>query len=188
MMMWIMVLWAFLIVFLTFVFSLLGFLIYELWRMVWMNGMPTISSAWGVVDTVISKRLLPTNGLILDLGAGNGWTLRRFWRHGLHGPLIGYEKEFVPWVVGAVWNRMSGMPVNVVKRDLYLAPFEDAKGIYLFLLPAALVTLAPELKRRCQPGTVIISAEFVIPEWTPREVIEAKGITSRHAKVFVYLV
>lgn len=184
----IVLLWLSLYLFLATAIFALACLIFEMWRVTWRNGVLSLSSAWSVADKIISSRVLPINGLVLDLGAGNGWTMRRLWRHEIHGPLVGYEQEFVPWLVGAVWNRLTGMPVKLLRADFYSAPFEDAKGIYLFLMPKTLEKLGAEIRKRCQPGTVIVSAEFAIPGWNPDRILEARGVTSRRAKIFCYRV
>ncbi|MFZ2804402.1 MAG: SAM-dependent methyltransferase, partial [Patescibacteria group bacterium] len=59
-------------------------------------------------------------------------------------------------------------------------------GIYLFLLPNFLKRLGPELERRLRAGTIVVSAEFAIPGWTPIKTFEARGVTKLHAPIYVY--
>lgn len=147
---------------------------------------PSLSSTWPVVDTVIAERLLPSEGLILDLGCNDGRTLRRLARAGLRGPLVGYEYKFWPWLSGWLWNRLRPLPIELRRADFSEAPIGQAKGIYLFLLSSTLGELAPRLESEAEPGTVVVSAEFAVPGWEPERVFEARGITSRRAKIFVY--
>lgn len=181
-------LWIGLLIFLAISFFSISCLIFEMWRVTSKDGVPSLSSTWGIIDEIICKQVLPRDGLILDLGAGNGWTMRRLWRRGIHGPLVGYEKEFVPWGVGAIWNKLTGTPVKLLRQDFSAAPYEEAKGIYLFLMPQTLEKLAPIIRQRCRSGTVVVSAEFSIPGWNPTRVLEARGVTSRKAKIFCYSV
>jgi hypothetical protein len=181
-------LWLVLAAFLLGVFFVCFLFLSEIWRITLSEGIPAVSSTWAVVDRVIVERVLPREGLILDLGCGTGWTLRRLWRSGLRGPFVGYENAFVPWFAGRVWNCVTMCPVNVQRADLFTAPFEQARGVYLFLLPDFLKRLGPELKHRLNPGAVVVSAEFPIPDWTPWKTFEARGVTKPHAKVFVYRV
>ena len=172
--------------FLFIVLGLCVLLLAELWRISFVGGIPAVASTWAIVDRVIVERVLPRDGLILDLGCGTGWTLRRLWRSGLRGPFVGYENAFVPWFFGRVWNLITMCPVSVRRADLFSAPFEEARGVYLFLLPVFLKRLGPELARRLRPGAVVVSAEFPIPGWTPERTFEARGVTKKQATIFVY--
>lgn len=147
---------------------------------------PSLSSTWPIVDKVIAEHLLPTEGMILDLGCNDGWTLRRLAAAGLRGPLIGYEYKYWPWLTGWVWNKLRPLPIELKREDFRRAPIRQAKGIYLFLLTSTLAGLAPWLRQEAQPGTTIVSAEFAVPGWVPDKIYEARGITSRQAKIFVY--
>jgi len=164
----------------------LGLILYTLFRKRPPGYVPSLSSTWPIVDTVIAEHLLPTDGMILDLGCNDGWTLRRFARAGLRGPLIGYENKYWPWLTGRLWNKLRPLPLDLRRDDFKRAPIAQAKGIYLFLLTSALVDLAPLIRRDAQPGTVVVSAEFAVPGWVPDRIFEARGITSRQAKIFVY--
>lgn len=158
----------------------------ELWRVSVRGGVPSIASTWAIVDRVIAERVLPTEGLTLDLGCGTGWTLRRFWRSGLRGPFEGYERALAPWLIGRCWNALSLAPIRLVRRDVLAAPLERAAAVYLFLLPGMLKRLAPDLVRRMKPGATVVSAEFAIPDWRPVRMFEARGVTRKRATVYVY--
>ncbi|MFH1620975.1 MAG: hypothetical protein ABIB04_02725 [Patescibacteria group bacterium] len=167
-------------------FAVLYLVVSELWRVVFFGGVPSLSSTWAIVDRVLAERVLPTKGLILDLGCSRGWTLRRFHKAGIAGPLVGYERAFSPWIVGAFWSWITMMPIKIVKDDYERAPIEEAYGIYLFLLPKAMTELAKILAKRAKPETVIVCAEFPLPDWRPVSIFEARGVTSRRSKIFVY--
>lgn len=178
--------WLFLIVFLLISAGMIGLVISELWRVIFLNGMPAVSSTWAIVDRVIVERVLPTKGLILDLGCGSGWTLRRFFRSGIRGPLMGYEKEFSPWLIGKIWNFLTMSPVKIHRTDYLAAPIEQAAGIYLFLLPQVMSQMSLVLASRARPDAVIVCAEFSLPDWRPIAVFEARGVTKRRSKIYIY--
>ncbi|GEM_PF-6441483 len=179
-------LWIGLGIFLVLSLFICGALVTELLRVACGRGVPSISSTRAMVDTVIANHIFPSTGLILDLGCGYGWTLRRLSKSGLRGPFVGYENVLVQWLIGRVWNFLTQSQVTIVHADLYAAPIESARGIYLFLLPSVLKSLGPELIRRAAPGTRILCAEFPLPGWQPLHIYEARGITSSQAKLFVY--
>ncbi len=179
-------LWLLLGLWLLIVSAGLYLIVSELWRVVFLGGMPAISSTRAIADRVLAERVLPTQGLVLDLGCGRGRMLRRFSKAGINGPLVGYEREFSPWFVGTVWSWLCKSPVKIIRDDYHQAPLEEARGIYLFLLPGAMAELSKILMKRVKPGAIIVCAEFPLPEWRPISVFLARGVTSRESKIFVY--
>lgn len=180
--------WFFFALFLGGIMFALSLVLSELWRVTWRNGVPSLSSTWAILDSVLANNILPKDGMIVDLGCGNSWALRRMWRAGLRGPFVGYEREFTAWFVGSLWNLVMSSPVTIVRADFRKAPIEQAKGIYLFLLPEALRQLKPIIEERAQPGTVVVSAEFEVPGWTPTQVLHARGVTCARAPVYCYVI
>jgi SAM-dependent methyltransferase len=147
---------------------------------------PYVPSTAAVIRTVIDANVLPKEGMILDLGCGNGKALRMFELAGYKGPLIGYERAPGVWLRAKIWNLLERTTVDIRRKNFNEAPLEEAKGLYVFLLRDLLKELAPTFRARLKPGTVVVSAEFPIVDWVPEQVFEAKGITSRKAKIFVY--
>ena len=163
-------------------------LLFEFVRVAKKGEVPFVPSATAVIRAVIEAGALPKEGLILDLGCGDGKALRMLARAGYKGPLVGYERAFFPWFHSKFWSAFDRSSVLVRREDFLRAPFEDAKGVYVFLLSSVLADLAPMLRARLAPGTVVVSAEFAIAGWTPEQVLVARGVTSKEAKVFVYRV
>ncbi len=181
-------LWFVLIALIVSTTTSLALILNETWRITIRRGVPAVSSSWPVVDKVIKAQVFPREGLILDLGCGTGWALRRIWRAGYNGPFIGYETALLPYLVGRSWNWITRAPVKIVRQDFSAAPFEKAKGIYLFLLPRMLPEVGKMIATKSRVGTVVVSAEFAIPGWEAEKVLEARGVTARQAKIHVYRV
>ncbi|HWQ99333.1 MAG TPA: class I SAM-dependent methyltransferase [Candidatus Methylomirabilis sp.] len=152
------------------------------------GGVPFVPSTTAILRAVIDANVLPHDGLILDLGCGDGKALRMLAHAGYKGPLVGYERAFYPWLHSKLWGILDRSPVIVRREDFSHAPLEEARGVYVFLLASVLSKLAPTLSLRLAPGTVVVSAEFPIADWTPVQVLTAPGVTAREAKVFVYVV
>lgn len=163
-------------------------LLLEFARVAKKGEVPFVPSATAVMRAVIEARVLPKEGLILDLGCGDGKALRMLARAGYRGPLVGYERAFFPWLHSRFWSLFDRSSVIIRREDFARAPLEEAKGVYVFLLSAVLADFAPVLAQRLKPGTVVVSAEFAIAGWTPELVLVARGVTAKEAKVFVYRV
>jgi hypothetical protein len=150
------------------------------------GGVPFVPSTTAVIQTVIDANVLPKEGMILDLGCGNGKALRMLEGAGYKGPLIGYEHAPGVWLRAKIWGMFKKTNAEVRRKNFNEAPLEEAKGLYLFLYQHVLKEMAPMLRSRLKSGTIVVSAEFPIADWVPEQTFEAKGITSRKAKIFVY--
>lgn len=147
---------------------------------------PYVPSRTEVVRAVVAAEVLTKDGLILDLGCGDGKALRMFAAAGFRGPLMGYERAPFPWMLGCVLSRLRHAPVTLRLQHFRHAPLERARGVYLFLMPKPLAALAPALAARLPPGTPVVSAEFQIVDWTPERVLTARGVTAKEVKIYVY--
>ncbi len=170
---------------------LIGILAYELMLGIEMvrlsrGDVPYVPSTTDVINAVIHANVLPKDGMILDLGCGDGKALRMFAAAGYRGPLIGYERAPFPWMLGWIRSRLRALPAMLHRKNYVHAPMEQARGVYLFLMEKPLAELAPILAARLPPGIPVVSAEFPIPGWTPEHVLTAKGVTSNEAKIYVY--
>lgn len=167
-------------------FAYLAALFFELLRLHRRGDVPFVPSTTAIVTAVIEAGVLPREGLILDLGCGDGKALRMLARAGYKGPLVGYERAFFPWLHSKFWGMFSRIPAAIHREDFSRAPLEDAKGVYVFLLTSVLADFAPALRSRLRSGSVVVSAEFPIADWTPEQVLIAPGVTAREAKIFIY--
>lgn len=179
--------------------GLIPILIYEVMLMIEFiriarGDVPFVPSTTAIIKTAIDANVLPKEGTILDLGCGDGKALRMLSVAGYRGPLIGYERAPFPWTLGwfaCLWHNRrnpSFARVDLRRQDFKHAPLEEARGMYLFLLKEVVAELAPTLAKRLRPGTPVVSAEFEITGWIPENVLIAKGITSKEARVFFYRV
>lgn len=176
------------LILLAFVLLMLGVcvLIFLDFIRVGRGDVPFVPSATAVIHEVVQAGIFPKHGMILDLGCGDGKALRALARAGYTGPLIGYERAPLPWVLGRVLGWVFRLPVTVRHQDFSEAPLEQARGVYLFLFKEPLAALGPILARRLPIGTPVISAEFEISGWVPEQILMAKGITLDHAPIYIY--
>ena len=168
----------------------LGYAFLVFWELVRVarGDVPYVPSTRSAIRAVIAAQVLPKEGTIIDLGAGDGRALRLLAAAGYRGPLVGYERAPYPWMLGRLLIALQRAPVQLYRRDFRKATLEEAQGVYVFLLRDVLAELAPTLKQRLRPGTVVVSAEFPIVGWTPEQTLSARGVTAKNAGVFVYRV
>lgn len=150
------------------------------------GAVPFVRSDRRLVKKILDEQLLPKQGMILDLGCGDGTLLFALERSGYAGPLIGYEHSIHPWASGMLWARICGSNVRLVRGDALHAPLEKASAVYLFLLEEALMHLRQPLQTSLAPGAIVVSAEFAVPGWNPIRILRARGVTSREAPIYLY--
>jgi SAM-dependent methyltransferase len=174
------------LLFLIFLNILMVFMLHELYK-VHRGDVPFVPSTKDVLRTIAEGNIMPKSGTIIDLGCGNGKALVSFRKNGCSGPLLGYEYALFPYILARIRTRnMKG--IRIVHKRFEHAPVEDADAIYCFLYPEVMEEIAETLFRRARPGTLIVSAEFAIKQWEPERILHARGVTNKHAPIYVYRV
>ncbi|WP_054845744.1 protein-lysine N-methyltransferase [Sulfuracidifex tepidarius] len=77
--------------------------------------------------------------------------------------------------------------VSIVKGSFFEAPLSEASVLTMFLLPNVNEMLKPKLERDLKPGTRIVSHEFEMREWIPKEVIKVEDGNMNHT-VYLYII
>jgi len=77
--------------------------------------------------------------------------------------------------------------VSIVKGSFFEAPLSEASVLTMFLLPNVNEMLKPKLERELKPGTRIVSHEFEMREWIPKEVIKVEDGNMNHT-VYLYII
>jgi hypothetical protein len=147
---------------------------------------PFVGSPESFLRLLIEKELLPKQGSIVDLGAGDGRVLRALARSGHDGPLLGYEYAWLPYLMGKIRNRVYRGRIRIIRRRFEDADLRGAKGVYAYLFDTVLRDLEPKLARELAPGARLVTPSFQIHGWTPSEIHETTGLGGRPTKIFVY--
>ena len=78
---------------------------------------------------------------------------------------------------------------SIEQRDLFTADLTKPDVITVYLLPRALALLRPLLEKQLRPGAVVVSHDFLIPNWKPDERIELEEqneIDGLPHRIYVY--
>ncbi|MDR3322846.1 MAG: class I SAM-dependent methyltransferase [Zoogloeaceae bacterium] len=119
----------------------------------------------GAATSLWLTRLLPHQARALDLGAGIGsllWPLSRQ-RPDLH--LVGIENAPLPWLFGKL--RLKNTRIDWRWGDLWAHSLAPYQVVYCFLSPAPMAALWEKACREMQPGSLLISKAFPIPDALP---------------------
>lgn len=135
-----------------------------------ITGAPFVRSNKQAVDAMIRLAKIKKGTKVYDLGSGDGTLLFR--AAALGATTVGLEIN--PFLV--LWTRTKNMlsirpkkgfnPVNritVYWKNFWRADLHDADVVFVYLLPWRMEALENLFKKRCKPGTRIVSNSFIFP-------------------------
>ncbi len=76
---------------------------------------------------------------------------------------------------------------NAVKGNFFEANLSEATVVTMFLLTNVNEMLKPKLESELKPGTRVVSHEFEIRGWVPKEVIKVEDGNMNHT-VYLYII
>lgn len=130
---------------------------------------PYVPTPDPVVDKMMEMARVKPGDYVIDLGSGDGRLVIEAAKRGA----IGHGIEIDPnRIIEAQTNALKeGVTDRVVfvKGDIFEANFSEASVITLYLLPKINRKLGPELLDQLDPGTRIVSHNYGIGNWQPRE-------------------
>jgi len=78
--------------------------------------------------------------------------------------------------------------VTIIHGDMFEIDVSEATIVTLFLLTSVNEKLKPKLEKELKPGTRVVSHEFRIPGWKPKEVIEVRDNNFISHTLYLYIV
>jgi len=82
--------------------------------------------------------------------------------------------------------RDKGVEVEVIRADFFSHDIGDADIVYMYLLTSVNQKLRPKLEKELKPGTVVVTLDFPIPEWS--EVARVELPRSWQRTLYIYIV
>ena len=130
-----------------------------------ISGSPYVPSKTKELELILSKCRLKRKMTFVDLGCGDGRVVRMAVKtYGVNGVGIDVNPLLLIWA--RMSSRLSKLKnIQFLKKNILTYDVSQADVIYLFLLPGLLTKLVPRLEKTLQPGTLIVSHGFKIPEW-----------------------
>lgn len=140
---------------------------------------------------VVVREMLRLAGLrkgetLVDLGAGDGRVLIEAAREFGAKP-IGIEVD--PERIARIKERLesTGVQAELIQDDFMKVNLSKADVIVMYLSDSANARLAQKLRRELNPGTRIVSLDYVLPGWVPdKESTAQSGRIQR--RIYLYSV
>ena len=142
---------------------------------------PYVPTPEAVVERMLRMAKVGKDDLVYDLGCGDGRiVITAAQKYGARG--VGYDlnpqrinESNANAVKAGVADR-----VRFVQGDLFQADLSGATVVTLYLLPDVNLKLRPKLLAELKPGTRVVSHNYGMGDWEPKEVAEIEVEGSTH--------
>lgn len=121
------------------------------------------------IEAVADALDLKPGQVLIDLGCGDGRVLRCIQRR-FGVKAIGFEFNPLAYLIARILC-LGYRDITVRFRDFRKADLSDADVIFCYLFPDVLPDLSTKLDSELRAGAVVVSANFVIPNWVPEQVL-----------------
>lgn len=131
---------------------------------------PYVPTPEEVVDEMLRVANITKTDVLYDLGSGDGRiVITAAKRYGARGVGIDIDPERVREARENA--RQAGVEhlVRFIQGDLFTADLRDATVVSMYLLPEVNVKLRPKLLAELRPGTRIVSHNYDLGDWAPKE-------------------
>jgi cyclopropane fatty-acyl-phospholipid synthase-like methyltransferase len=148
-----------------------------------MHGAPFVGTRNKELISILSQANLKQGQSFLELGCGDGRVIRTaVKKFHVRGTGIDVNAAFILWARFWSWvEGLSGIDFRLGNVKTY--SFKDVDVIYMFLLPRLIHTFSDRLAREVDPGTLVISHGFTVPDWE-EYLVEKRS--SRHFSTYYY--
>jgi tRNA G37 N-methylase Trm5 len=146
---------------------------------------PYVPTNERVVQEMLKVAKVTKNDLVYDLGCGDGRiVITAAKQYGARGIGIDIDPERIKEAEENA--RIAGVSdrVTFMQGDLFKADIRDATVVTMYLLPAVNMKLRPKLLGDLRPGTRIVSHNYDLGDWAPRQKLRVNVGSVEHDVYF----
>lgn len=131
-----------------------------------------------VVDEMLRLANVKANDVVYDLGSGDGRiVITAAKERNARGVGIDINPQRIREANENAQKAGVSDRVQFRQEDLFQADFSKATVVTLYLLPELNLKLRPKLLKELKPGTRIVSHQFDMGDWKPKQIVEVDGRT-----------
>ena len=132
---------------------------------------PYVPTNEAVVEQMLKMAKVGKNDVIYDLGSGDGRiVITAVQRYGAaRGVGIDIDPERIAEARENAQKAGVADRVKFVQGDLFKAEIRDATVVTMYLLQEVNLRLRPKLLRELRPGTRVVSHNYHMGDWAPKE-------------------
>jgi SAM-dependent methyltransferase len=133
---------------------------------------PYVPTPQPVVEKMLQMAKVTKDDVVYDLGCGDGRiVITAAKQYGARGIGVDIDPQRIRESKANARKEGVTDQVTFVQRDLFKMELKDATVVTLYLLPEINRKLRPKLFRELRPGTRIVSHDFDMGEWQPKETV-----------------
>ena len=131
-----------------------------------------------VVERMLQVAKVAPGDVLYDLGSGDGRIpIAAAKKYGIRAVGIDIDPERIKEANANAKKAGVAKLVSFRQEDLFKADFRNASVVTLYLLPELNEKLRPRLWAELKPGTRIVSHQFGMGDWEPKQKIDLNGRT-----------
>jgi cyclopropane fatty-acyl-phospholipid synthase-like methyltransferase len=129
-----------------------------------------------VADAMLKLARLTPDDVVYDLGSGDGRiVILAAQKYGARAVGVELEPYLIEMSQRSAREKSVADKVTFIEGDLFTTDISNATVVTLYLSPSVNRRLEEKLKRELRPGTRIVSHQFGIGSWIPREIVRAEN-------------
>lgn len=132
---------------------------------------PSRPATWRAMHYVLQQHAGERALKIVDIGSGIGDVSMFLSRQRPQDQLSGIEIAPLPWAISALRATLSGSQARFVLGDYRQLDFSEPDVVLAYLSPAVMQDVWQKVCAEMRPGSLLISAEFPVPEITATHII-----------------
>jgi SAM-dependent methyltransferase len=146
---------------------------------------PFIPIPKSILAQIIEALDIPDNGLVYDLGCGDGRVLSHAARRHPQAKFIGVEKNFIPYWIAKCRTRKNSR-ITISKNDFFATDLSNASCVYVYLFPSLMPKLLEKFQKELRPGTTVVSCDFRMADKEPERIIRTGRRVGLGGMILVY--
>ncbi len=165
------------------IYADLSILIYSL-----RNGiapMPTSPKVKAALLNTLGE--LSVQGNYYELGSGWGTLTFPMAKRFPNSTILGIENSRVPYTISKCLSWVfPKRNLKLCRADFFTVSLAESDLVICYLYRGAMERLRGKFERELRPGTIVVSNTFSVPNWEPKQVLQATDLY--RSKIYVYQV
>ncbi|MEZ5398061.1 MAG: class I SAM-dependent methyltransferase [Bryobacteraceae bacterium] len=143
---------------------------------------PFVASPQNVVEKMLEVANLKPGETLYDLGSGDGRVLvTAAQRFGAKAVGVEISPKEAKESRDKIARLQLSEKCSVVEGDLLATDLSPADVVTIYLLTKSNDKLRPNLEKYLKPGARVVSHDYKIPGWTPKEVVQVEAHRRVHS-------
>ena len=124
-----------------------------------------VPTPYHIVDQMLEVANVGPGDYVIDLGCGDGRIVIAAAKRGAYGHGVDLDPKRIENSEENAVRAAVEDKVTFIQEDIYETDFSMANVITMYLFPTININLRPDLLKKLEPGTRLVSHDFSMDEW-----------------------